>query len=186
METSEACGETNLSELTLLQEGSLAKTLASLDSEQVLPGPDLGFGSNTQGSFAWFDRDSLSWRTWQLCLSGEWEKFSEPWPASGLMRNGQLLARAQWVRHICDEECSLWPTPTASMDGRGFGIPMHNKSGRFRKSIVLRVQDLVRKHGWRIHPNFTEALMNYPKDWTEIKESETECTHAAPSGSGDE
>jgi hypothetical protein len=59
------------------------------------------------------------------------------------------------------------------MGGRGFGIPMHRKSGRYRQSIVLRVQELVGKCGWRIHPNFTEALMAFPLDWSAIEESET-------------
>jgi hypothetical protein len=60
------------------------------------------------------------------------------------------------------------------MDGRGFGIPMHQNSGRYKKSTVSRVQELVGKHGWRIHPNFTEALMGFPLDWSAITQSVTQ------------
>ena len=80
--------------------------------------------------------------------------------------NGTLFPRAPWGIHTCDGECSLWPTPTASMDGRGFGIPLHERSGRYKRATVLRVHALVKKHGWRIHPNFTEALMDFPSGWS--------------------
>ena len=58
------------------------------------------------------------------------------------------------------------------MDGRGFGIPMHDKTGRYKQSTVRRVQELVGKHGWKIHPNFTEVLMGFPMDHTATKGSE--------------
>lgn len=60
------------------------------------------------------------------------------------------------------------------MDGRGFGIPRHDRSGRYKATTVSRVHALVGEHGWRIHPNFTEALMGFPLDWTAIEASETQ------------
>jgi len=59
------------------------------------------------------------------------------------------------------------------MDGRGFGIPLHVRTGRYKKSTVLRTRALVLEHGWRIHPRFTEALMGFPTGWTEITPSGT-------------
>lgn len=129
-------------------------------------------GTSMRESWASFDRATWSWRTSQLSLLEGSTLFSEAWPPSGTMRNGRLYPRAPWVPHMCDDDCSLWPTPTASMDGRGFGIPMHNRTGRYRQSIVSRVQELVGAHGWRIHPHFTEALMGFPLGWTEIAPSE--------------
>src|SRR5262252_3170839 len=129
---------------------------------------DRDYGPTCVASFARYDRATSSWRTSQLCINGDWAEYSETWPESGSMRNGEVSARAAWVRHTCDSECSLWPTPTASMDGRGFGIPLHERSGRYKKSTVSRVHALVREHGWRIHPRFTEALMGFPTDWTAI------------------
>lgn len=137
---------------------------------------DLASGDNTRDSLARYDHASSSWKTSQLSLITESEPFSETWPASGTMLNGLLFRRAPWVLHTCDSECSLWPTPTASMDGRGFGIPLHTNTGRYKLSTVLRVHALVKEHGWRIHPNFTEALMDFPMGWTEIAPLETAFT----------
>jgi hypothetical protein len=173
-QTTATCETLPLEKQTLLLEDSHARTLAS-------PAPVLDWKENGQDSgesstelYATYDHVSRWWKTSQLCLFEDSSKSLEICPKSGLMRNGQILLRAPWVRHICDDECSLWPTPTASMDGRGFGIPMHNRTGRFRQSIVLRVQELVGKHGWRIHPNFTETLMGFPIDWSAIGQSETQ------------
>jgi hypothetical protein len=58
------------------------------------------------------------------------------------------------------------------MDGRGFGIPLNDRTGRYKKSTVSRVHALVTEHGWKIHPRFTEALMGFPSGWTEIEPSE--------------
>ena len=159
-----------LSELTSSAEDSPAKTSLMPETAPDWKESVLDFGDQCYEPFAWYDRASLLWRTWQLCLNGEWAPYSEIWPLAGMTRNGLAYRHAQWVRHTCDSECSLWPTPTASMDGRGFGIPMHERSGRYRLSTVLRVQELVRECGWRIHPNFTEALMDLPTGWTEIEQ----------------
>jgi hypothetical protein len=59
------------------------------------------------------------------------------------------------------------------MDGRGFGIPLHTNTGRYKLSTILRVHGLVKEHGWRIHPRFTEALMDFPTGWSAITPSET-------------
>jgi hypothetical protein len=151
------------------QAGSHAKISASPALAADLTVNAQVCGAKSHASLARYDHASFSWKTWQHSFLEEWVTFSETWPASGMTRNGQLYPRAPWVRHTCDSECSLWPTPTASMDGRGFGIPMHEKAGRYRQSIVSRVQELVGAHGWRIHPNFTETLMGYPLDWSAIE-----------------
>jgi hypothetical protein len=59
------------------------------------------------------------------------------------------------------------------MDGRGFGIPLHERSRRYKRATVSRVHALVHEHGWRIHPRFTEALMGFPMGHTEIEPSGT-------------
>jgi hypothetical protein len=66
------------------------------------------------------------------------------------------------------------------MDGRGFGIPLHERSGRYKLETVLRVQGLVNEHGWRIHPRFTEALMGFPSGWSEIAPTETLSSTKSP------
>lgn len=176
----------DLNELTLSVEDFPARTSHLLGLVPDWRASGLDFGGQWCEPFAWYDQTSRSWRTWQRCLNGEWAEFLETWPIAGMTRNGLAYQLAPLVRHMCDSECSLWPTPTASMDGRGFGIPMHERSGRYKRSTVLRVQELVRENGWRIHPNFTEALMDLPMGWTEIGQSETASTTESRDGSGSE
>ena len=130
-------------------------------------------GVTLRASLASYDRSSSSWKMSQRFLIEGLTQCSETWPESGMTRNGRLYRRAPWVLHICDDECSLWPTPTASMDGRGFGIPLHENTGRYKRSTVKRVHALIGEHGWRIHPRFTEVLMGFPMGWSEITPSET-------------
>jgi len=176
----------DVSELASLAEDSPVRTSPTPDMVPELMGSGLDFGGQWYEPFAWYDPTSCSWRTWQRCLSGEYQEYLGTWPIAGMTRNGLAYQLAPLVRHMCDDECSLWPTPTASMDGRGFGIPMHERSGRYKRSTVLRVQELVRENGWRIHPNFTEALMDLPMEWTAIEQSETASTQQLPSGLDEE
>jgi hypothetical protein len=159
-------------ESMLSAEGSPVRTLATPEPAKGLMEAAADCGPITSESFAFCNLDSSSWRTSQFCLNGDLSEFSGTWPEAGLMQHGKCYRRAPSVPHTHDAECSLWPTPTASMDGRGFGIPLHNRTGRYKQSTVRRVQELVGKHGWRIHPNFTEALMGYPLDHTAIEPSE--------------
>lgn len=153
--------------------GSHAKTSAMPVLALALRENDPGSGLNSRASLASFDQKSCSWRTSQHCLIEGSEPFSETFPESGMTRNGRLYLHAPWVLHMCDDGCSLWPTPTASMDGRGFGIPRHENTGRYKLSTVRRVHALVGEHGWRIHPHFTEALMGFPTDASAIAQSGT-------------
>jgi hypothetical protein len=155
---------------TYSQAASHVRTSAMQEKVQGLTGNDLDSGTNTTALFARLDPVTSSWKTSQLSFIEGLTEYSETWPEAGMMRNGQVYRHVPWVRHICDSACSLWPTPTASMDRRGFGIPLHDRSFRYNRSTTLRVQELVGKHGWRIHPNFTEALMGFPLDWSAIEE----------------
>jgi len=169
MATSRPLQAKNLSESIASQADSLAKTSATPEADEDYLEIAAASGMNLRASFAWWDRDTCSWKTSQQSFLEDSMQFSEPWPIAGTMRNGLVSPRAQWVHHTCDEGCSLWPTPTASMDGRGFGIPLYaNNRGRYRESTVQRVRELVGQHGWKIHPNFTEALMGFPLEWSAI------------------
>ncbi len=164
-------------------EGSLARTSASPETAQDSKASAPDSGVNTLESLASYDPISRSWRTSQLSLFEGFSRFSETLPRSGTLLNGRIYQRAPWGRHMCDNDCSLWPTPTASMDGRGFGIPLHERSGRYKKSTVSRVHGLVLKHGWRIHPHFMEALMGFPIGWSATDSSETPSPQTSSSGS---
>jgi hypothetical protein len=83
----------------------LGEALASKVSVRV-------YGRNTPASLASFDRDTSSWRTFQLCLVEGWPEFSETWPRSGMMRNGTAYQLEPLAPLTSGIDCGLWPTPT--------------------------------------------------------------------------
>jgi hypothetical protein len=80
--------------------------------------------------FAWFanyDPEWLCWKTWQLCLLGDWTEFSGRWPRSGMMRNG-IAYRLPSVGapHIRDRvfvigtlSDTVWTVSESGTGGRG-------------------------------------------------------------------
>lgn len=68
--------------------------------------------------FALYDRALHFWKTYQVFLaldiSGE---FSETWPRSGTMRNGQCSELMMSARRTDVNDCGYWPTPRASEAG---------------------------------------------------------------------
>lgn len=93
------------------------------------------------------------------------EQYSATWPRSGSMRNGQCYRRAPWVHHKHVSGCSLWPTPTAAMGDRGWGLGLHDQ-GRYRASMIERVHGVIRLTGrWRPPVLTIERLMGLPDGW---------------------
>ena len=70
-------------------------------------------GGRCTGSFAAWDRTSLSWKTSQRSLFGGWTLFSDRWPRSGTTRNGTAF-RLPTLAHLTAATGSgLLHTPTA-------------------------------------------------------------------------
>lgn len=68
--------------------------------------------------FAFYDRDSSCWRTFQVSLTGECTPFSEGFPKSGMMRDGKLYPLPRSVRFTAATVSGLWATPSAA-DAKG-------------------------------------------------------------------
>lgn len=137
-----------------------------------------GCGRTRRTPFAFLDRVSWCWRTYQGCLMEGLARFSGRWPEWGTIRNGASYRRVPSVHHIHVKECSLLPTPTASMGKRGFGF---SRTGRRR----MNRQTLARVHaiGWTPSPEYQEWLMGFPDGWTELDASETPSSPPSPNGS---
>lgn len=101
------------------------------------------FGRSSLELFAYFDRDSCSWKTSQGTFLSDLETFSETWPDSGTMRNGRVYALRISERPTSVSGCSssdTWPTPDTgeSISGhgaRGGGTPNGHQSGVDLKSV---------------------------------------------------
>jgi hypothetical protein len=118
--------------LTLSAAGSRARTSATPGSKPESPEAVPDCGPNTPGSFAWFDRDSSSWKTWQRCFIEGLAAFSETWPRAGMTRNGTAFRLVPLVPLTAVTGCSSLPTPTAN-DAKNSTLP---ESQRFRDSVV--------------------------------------------------
>ena len=71
--------------------------------------------TNTSALLAKFDPDTSSWRTSQASLiTMQWELYSENFPKSGCLVNGECFQRPEWVAPINVKEFSSWRTPSAS------------------------------------------------------------------------
>lgn len=135
---------------TALQGDSPAKTSASLESELGLRESDQDSGESLPGSFAWFDPDTSSWRTYQGCLFPAMDglppldEFSETWPRAGTMRNGRVYRRGLLVPHKPDGEYSLSPTLKASDHKRGACASEYRRKSPCLAAVVKALTPTLR------------------------------------------
>jgi hypothetical protein len=167
----------------LSAEDSPARTsaLAELEEDWTAIGADCGL--NTSESFAWCDLDSSLLRTAQRSLFGGLQEFSATLPPAGLMRSGRLFARPILLCRIVENDCSLLPTPTASMGQRGWGL---SKTGRLRYS--QSTYDNAMRHGYKPPISLLEWMMGFEAGHTacEGTHSETPSSPKSPNGSVEE
>jgi len=99
-------------------EASHARTSVIAETEKGSQAKSQVSGESMFGSFAKYDRASSSWKTSQHSLFGGLVAFSETWPSSGMMRNGECSARKRSAPPSYGNDSSSWPTPTATQDGK--------------------------------------------------------------------
>jgi hypothetical protein len=141
-------------------------------------------GANSPGSFAWFDPDSSSWKTFQRCLLGGWEEFSETWPRAGTTRNGIAFLRQPLVPRTSVTGSSLSaaetvPTPSAS----GFGCRDVERLKERRRATKERVGN---GNGFGLTLNQWVKMWPTPSatDWKGIYKPETVARRASESTRG--
>ena len=104
--------------LMLSAEVSPARISASPGLARDLLASAAGCFTKSPALLANWDQDTLSWKTSARCFLEGWMRFSEPWPRSGMMRNGTAYQLAPLVPLIGVIGSGLLPTPRA-MDSRG-------------------------------------------------------------------
>ena len=102
-----------------LPEASPVRTFPAPAKEPDSKGSGPGCSSRLPGSFAWYDRSSSSWKTYQRCLYEGWVEYLESFPKAGMMRDGACYQRLRWELPIKEIASGLWPTPRASVPSKG-------------------------------------------------------------------
>ena len=135
---------------------------------------DRDYGSSTPDSFASFDLDTQSWRTYQTCLleTGELglEPFSGTWPRSGMMRNGIAYQLAPLVPNTTEIGSLPFPTP-ASRDYKG-AVKPETLEAKGRNADTNSLPDAIEYRGetGRLNPTWVEWLMGYPLGHTALED----------------
>lgn len=141
-----------------------ARTSAHQGGAQESKGSEAAYGARWSGLLARFDHSARVWKTAQCSLVEDLERFSETWPRWGTMLNGVAYQEEVSVPIMSVIESGSWlPTPTC-----------HNaKEGAYPAEYARNTPTLATHVGGRIHPNFTEWMMGWPLDWTDLKPLET-------------
>ena len=86
----------------------------------------LVFGLSIGELLTIYDPDSQSWKMSECLFTGDFARYSEALPKSGMMRNGRIYEQATWVRRTGGRESGLWPTP-AAMDSETHSLPRESR-----------------------------------------------------------
>ena len=122
----------NLESLTSSQEDFPAKIYQLQVYRKALQKkPDQVYFTNSSESYAWYDPNTLSWRTWQRSLIEGWTLYSGNFPKQGMMQNGQLYQQVLWEPVIDAVDGGWLPTPRASDVEGGVAKNVQYKNGNF-------------------------------------------------------
>jgi hypothetical protein len=144
--------------LTLWPEDSPASPSASRAraSRKLTRG---GSGQRSRASFATYDPATCSWKTSRVSLDGEWETYSETWPASGMTQAGIAFRRPTSAPCTSASESGLLPTPSAVSYGTNQGGGM-GRIGPVRPSLETMARHALwpTPQAHDVHPGRAERV----------------------------
>jgi hypothetical protein len=152
----------------------------------------LVFGGNVSESLASYDHESSCWRTCQLSLFGEEEKWLDRLPQSGMTdASGKLYRLGCSVRLISVDDGSwsvMLPTPTAKANQMAPDFRRHWKgllptpsanehkyrlkgNSQASRCLEAMARKTVTTTGekMRLNPLFVEWMMGFPTGWTDLE-----------------
>ena len=151
----------------------------------------LVFGGNVSESLASYDHESSCWKTSQLSLFEEDEKWLGRLPALGMTRNGKLYQLGCSVRLISANDGSqsvMLPTPTAKANQTGPTMRKHWKgmlptpsanehkyrlkgNSQASRCLEAMARKTVTTTGEKMYlnPQFVEWMMGFPTGWTDLE-----------------
>jgi len=153
--------------LTLFREDFRAKTFPQRGGGLASKEKEAECGDKWQGSFTKYDPNSCSWKTHQCLLVGDLDEFSETWPQWGLMQDGECWEQIPLDLPTTEPEFGWLPTPIAT-DWKGGCSAIRKDKGKPRTDSI-RMYIKTKFDITYPHPNFLEALMDWPLGWTELK-----------------
>lgn len=151
---------------------------------QVSLGPVQVSGLSICESFASFDRNTCSWRTYPVFSGEASRKYSLGWPRAAMTRNGIAYQLQALEPHINARDSGLLPTPVANYrSGRGDN---KRQGGRSLKSAIKlrpilapeysdlreeahRLAEEAAKIRGQLNPLFVEWLLGFPIMWSALK-----------------
>ena len=129
------------------------------------------FGRTSETPLASYDPDTHSWKTYGVTSLWGDSPSLETLPPSGMTQNGVLYRQPAWVPIIDAIDCSLLPTPRASMwKNRRWWL---RKSGYVGNLEEVRVGEEM-NIGKPINLQWLEWTMGFPIGWTELEDSGTQ------------
>jgi hypothetical protein len=146
---------------TAFMQDSLAKILALPENKQALE-QKLAAASTVKSSasLAWFDQSSCSWKMSQQSFLMDSEQSWQFWPRSGMTRNGYAYELPIVGRITTEIDGGFLPTPTAH-NSKECASPSEGNRNTPTLGWVL---------GGRPNPQYTEWMMGWPMDYTDLKE----------------
>ena len=133
----------------------------------------LVFTTKCLGSFAKYDPDSLSLKTFQTSLPWGDMTYLEPLPLQGMMQNGVLYELGQiLVYPISDVDGFVLPTPLAHANNNPHTPSAWDRHSQpcieYCKAYGLTKEECI-ENGYKLNPQFVEILMGFPKGWTDAE-----------------
>jgi len=138
---------------------------------------EVDYGKRWGGLLAKLDLDTSLWRTPQCSLIMDSTECLQTFPNWGLMRDGVLWEQTMLAHPIKGNDFGWWPTPVASdyMTGQTNGITYtgkrfvrtsHKTGTEFGAKLTSAYRLMTGSH---LPANFSEWMMGWPQDWTELK-----------------
>lgn len=175
------------SESTLFAAASPVKTLATQDSWPESKAVEADCSTKQSESFANWSREFSFWKTSQRSLLTEWEKFSESWPRSGLMRNGSVYRRLPLASRTTEIGFSFVPTARAQYRSCSANRVMSgDDNSNIEDWLAIRLRQRGPIKGLKVNLTWLRWFMGFPTQWgvTELeKDLATPSSPKSPSGS---
>lgn len=133
------------------------------------------FGGKCGELLASYDQELLCWKTSQMSFDWGEEKFLDPLPKSGMMRNGALYPQKVKVRHTRGLDGFVLPTPIANLPANGLqSESTWNRKEKHKLGTLLDIEicekmNITREEAigsdMRLNPHFVQWMMGFPKGW---------------------